>query len=199
MSADGTYIEYISTGDGPPVEIPHPPMMDNPHDPIHYYQGVNGRYYYTPNGEPQAAPGQPQMKPPGTPDDLKDPVKPEANPKWKHEAGKGYKMAPEALRALASRLESEFNRLKPILEKVGTKGKIGQDAVGSWGSAEKFTEVSDNALTAFNKYYGELLQTYNDVINRLRTTANNGQKAEQDTHKAVTSTPTGNDGGNKEI
>jgi hypothetical protein len=197
MSGDGTYIEYVPNGEGPPVERPHPPVTQNPHDPIHYYQGVDGRYYYTPDGNPQEQYGQPPVKDAGSPEDLKNQIKPaEApNPNWKHEARKGYKMVPEDLRTLASKLESELNGLKPILDKVGTKGRIGQDAVGSWGSAQEFTGVADNALTGFNQYYGELVRTYNAVISRLRTTANNGQKGEEDTHKAVTSTPTGSNGG----
>lgn len=202
MSADGTYRNPSAggkaAGEMPPAQqhLEHPALTQNPHDPLHYYQGVDGRYYYTPDGNPQ--PGQPPVKDPGKPEDLKNQIKPDEapNPNWKHEAGKGYKMKPNDLRTLASKLESELNGLKPILDRVGTKGKIGQDAIGDWGSAQDFTAVSDNALTGFNTYYQDLVSTYNAVIGRLRTTANNGQTGEDNTHKAVTSTPTVNSGGN---
>jgi hypothetical protein len=174
----------------------HPPLTQNPHDTLNYYQGADGRYYYAPHGEPQ--PGQPPVKDPGTPVDLKHQVKrdEEPNPNWKHEAQKGYKMHPDELRTLASKLESELNGLKPILDRVGTKGNIGEDAVGTWASAQDLTSVASTALSGFNKYYSDLVTTYNDVINRLRTTANNGQTGEDATHKAVTSAPTARSAGN---
>jgi hypothetical protein len=194
MSGDGTYIEYVSTGEGPAAEIPHPPKTDNPHDPLHYYQGTDGRYYYSPDGSPQEQFGQPPVKDAGTPDDLKNEVKrtEEPNPNWKHEASKGYKMVPDDLRGLASKLESDLNTLKPLLDRVQSEGKVTQAAVGNWQSGADFVHVSDTAYGAFTQYYSDIVTTYKAVIQRLRTTANNGQQGEDKTHQAVTSQQTGN-------
>lgn len=198
MSGDGTYTEYISTGEGPPVRITHPPLTHNPHDPTQYYRGDDGKWYYAPDGKPHPEFGQPKVgdtPPAGHPT---DPLKRNEAPNtgWRHEADKGYHMTPQDLRALANKLESDLNGLKPILDHVQTKGKVTSAAVGDWASSQDFLEVSDTAYGAFTDYYEAIVRTYGNVISRLRTTANNGERGEDDTHRAVTAPISG---GNKDM
>jgi hypothetical protein len=185
MSGDGTYIEYVSGGEGPPVEIPHPPLTENPHDPTHYYQGVDGRYYYSPDGGPNEEFGQPPVKKTIPPSQM--PIdKPEMNSKWGHEASKGYHMTPEGLRTLATAMERDMGELQSIVQNnrtdMAATGAVGKD---DWPAGHDFAKLASKAQSDFGDFYTDLIGTYQDVIARLRTTANNGEKGEDDTHKAV--------------
>jgi hypothetical protein len=195
MSGDGTYIQYVSGGEGPPVAIPYPPLTENPHDPTHYYQGVDGRYYYSPDGSPHDEFGQPPVKktiPPG-----QMPIdKPEMNDKWGHEASKGYHMTPEDLRTLATAMERDMGELQSVVNSnradMAATGAVGKD---DWPAAHDFTKLASKAQNDFGEFYSLLITTYQDVIRRLRTTANNGEKGEHDTHKAVTAQQTSTSSG----
>jgi hypothetical protein len=200
MSGDGTYIEYRSGGSTskggggamPPRVNRHPPVTDDPHDPLHYYQGTDGRWYYTPDGNPHPEFGQPPPK--KTLEPKYFPVKqPELHDKWGHTADKGYKMTPDDLRNLATALEQDVTELTAIIQreaqpKMNPSGAVGQD----WQAGKDFTALAGTAQTVFSGLYGEIINTYNNVISLLRTTANNGQNGEDRTHHAVTNSGGGN-------
>ena len=163
---------------------PYPPPLDhNPHDPSHYYRAADGKYYWTPNGSPMQ--GQPPVA--DTPGINDTPVtKPDINDKWGHEAGKGYHMTPEGLRNLATALEGDMGELQSVVNSnradMGAAGAMG---TGDWEAAHEFGKLAGKAQSDFSDFYGKVIQTYSEVINRLRTTANNGEQAETDTHNAV--------------
>jgi hypothetical protein len=206
MSGDGTYIEVHGGGkysQGTTTE--HHPLTQNPHDPSHYYQGVDGRYYYTPDGNPHPEFGQPPVAKTITPGET--PItKPEMNEKWAHEASKGYHMTPESLRNLATALERDLGELQSTVQNnqmdMSAAGAVGQD---DWQAGHDFTKLANKAQSDFMYFYNSVITTYGDVISRLRTTANNGQQGEDDTHRSVKAQQTsynGNpstDGGNKGV
>lgn len=188
MSGDGTYVEYVAAGQGPPVKITHPPLTHNPHDPTQYYRGDDGKWYYTPDGDPHPEFGQPQVgktPPAGHPTDPLHRSE-EPNASWKHEADKGYHITPKDLRTLANKLEGDLNGLQTVLDRVQNGGKLTSAAVGEWKSGQDFLQISDTAYSAFTNYYRAIVTTYGNVIKQLRTTANNGERGEDDTYQAVT-------------
>jgi hypothetical protein len=185
MSGDGTYVQSHGGGKYAPPPTSYPPLTHNPHDPSHYYKGVDGRYYYTPDGNPHPEYGQPPVAKTITPSEM--PVqKPDINDKWGHEASKGYHMKPEDLRNLATALEGDMGELQSIVGNnqadMTAAGAVGQD---DWQAGHDFTKLASKAQTDFAYFYNLLISTYNDVISRLRATANNGQQGEDDTHSAV--------------
>jgi hypothetical protein len=205
MAADGTYIQYVSSGEGMVTEIPYPPVTENPHDPSHYYQGVDGRYYYSPDGGPHEEFGQPPVKATIKPGEM--PIdKPEMNQKWAHEASKGYHMTPEDLRNLATAMEKDMGELQSVVKNnsmdLTAAGAVGTD---DWPAGHDFTKLASKASGDFSEFYGKIVTTYQEVIGRLRATANHGEKGEDDTRKAATSQQAGysgnpsTSGGNKAV
>lgn len=189
MSGDGTYVEYRGGGkDVPPQRIEHPPLTHNPHDPVHYYQGSDGRYYYTPDGNPHPEYGQPPVKQTIPPNQYQL-KKPDTNGSWKHEADKGYKMHPDDLLDLANKLEQDVIDLRKAIVQDAQPKMNPAGAMGAgYPAAEDFDTLASDSLSVFTDRYNAIINTYEDVINRLRTTANNGKGGEQDTHHAVTQT-----------
>lgn len=193
MSGDGTY--YTSGGSGgkgyAPSRVAHPPLTDDPHDPVHYYQGVDGRFYYTPDGEPHPEFGQPPVKPTEKP--LEYRIKPLDNQgPWKHEASQGYKIHPDGLRELARRFQQDLTDLKYVIQQSAQPDISG--AAGAMGNgyeaAEDYDKLARSSSTAFSQQYGTLIATYENVINLLKLTAENGQTGEDNSRAAVTQTGT---------
>ncbi len=186
MSGDGTY--YQSHGGGkyqaPPTA--YPPLTHDPHDPSHYYKGVDGRYYYTPDGDPHPELGQPPVAktiPPG-----QMPIdKPEMNEKWNHEASKGYHMTPEELRTLATAMEKDMGELQSVVRNNTTDmtaaGAVGMD---DWPAGHDFTKLASKASSATSQsYYSAILTTYQDVIGSYAQRRTMAIQGEDDTHKAA--------------
>lgn len=172
-----------------------PPSTENPHDPVNWYQGTDGRYYYAPDGKP--GDGQPPVKQTERPDQYHLPRGSDAtpDPTWKKEASKGYEIHPDQLDTLANRLESDLNTLRRELGGVQRNGNITTAAVGDFQSGQDFVRVASDAQTAFNTYFTDIQNTYTAVIGRLRTTANTARGSENATAQAARQS-TDTNGGN---
>ncbi|SEG79379.1 hypothetical protein SAMN04489712_112207 [Thermomonospora echinospora] len=109
---------------------------------------------------------------------------------FKFEAGDGFDVKPQKLRDLADALESDLNELKPLLSRIQSEGLISTSHVGEWPSGAEFARVASNTQTGFNQYLTDVVAGYNGVISRLRTTADNYDKAEKKTNEQANSVNT---------
>ncbi|GAA4640687.1 hypothetical protein GCM10023196_107230 [Actinoallomurus vinaceus] len=187
---DGTYVEVTASGKVSSSKS-YPPLTHDPHDPSHYYQGQDGKYYYTPDGNApdkndKDVPEGRRLKETEPPDKY-DIKKPDKNESWKHEADKGYKMHPDDLKDLAKKLRQDLNDLKYVIQQQAQQDMAGTGAMGTgYPAATDYDHLATSASTAFSQQWNAVISTYESVITLLTTTADNGQRGEDDTHHAVT-------------
>lgn len=95
----------------------------------------------------------------------------------------------DALRDIARRLQGDLDDLKGTgrgsLQDLQGDGLVSADALGDYPAGREIAQTFHSAYAQIGRHYAELVTSYEGVIDRLMTTINNYENAEDATAATV--------------
>jgi exonuclease VII small subunit len=90
-----------------------------------------------------------------------------------------YEVEKAALRSIIRAMEQDIGKLESAISSIRGGAQVTTADLGSWPAASQLASVSQRAYTGTETYGRQLLEGYKNVLQRLRSSLQKYEQAEQ--------------------